>query len=155
LADAVGVKRGDQLSETVSQPSIQRIKSFDEWAVDRDPVLTSTTWVKPGKTSICYPWIVGNVYHPTCGVRGRTGAPFPYCWSETEARSPKWSPAAARSVPERPKRWLQVCTSRTRDGDRISRLVTHLCSRLHDDRAPDKSRPLGLIHRDAAHPRHS
>jgi len=29
-----------------------RIKSFDQWAVDRDPVLTSTTSAKIGKTAI-------------------------------------------------------------------------------------------------------
>jgi len=62
--------------------------------------------------------IVGNVYHPTWGVLGRTGARFPYCWAETEAQSPNWSPAAARPVPGRPKRALQVCMSRTRDGSR-------------------------------------
>jgi len=32
--------------------------------------------------------IVGNVYHPTLGVLGRTGARFPYCGAETEAPSP-------------------------------------------------------------------
>jgi len=31
---------------------------------------------------------------------------------------PKWSPAAGRPVPGRPKRGLQVCMSRTRDGSR-------------------------------------
>jgi len=29
-----------------------RIKSFDQWAVDRDPVLTSTTSAKNGETAI-------------------------------------------------------------------------------------------------------
>jgi len=62
--------------------------------------------------------IVGNVYHPTWGVLGRAGARLPYCGAETEARSPKWSPAAARPVPGRPKRGLQVCMSRTRDDSR-------------------------------------
>ena len=31
-----------------------RIKTFDQWAVDRDPFLTSTTSAKIGKTAIFY-----------------------------------------------------------------------------------------------------
>jgi len=57
--------------------------------------------------------IVRKVDHPTWGVLGRTGARFPYCGAKTEAQSPKWSPAAARPVPGRQKRGLQVCISRT------------------------------------------
>jgi len=30
-----------------------RIKSFDQWAVDQEPILTSTTSAKIGKTAIC------------------------------------------------------------------------------------------------------
>jgi len=41
-----------------------RIKSFDQWAVDRDPVLTSTTSAKIGKTAI-HGSHVSFVAHPT------------------------------------------------------------------------------------------
>jgi len=44
LADPVDVKKGDQLCESVSQPSIRPDKV--------DPVLTSTTSAKIGKTAI-------------------------------------------------------------------------------------------------------
>jgi len=41
------------------------------------------------------------------------------------------------------------------DGDRISRRVAHLWSRLQVDQNTGKSRPPGPFHRHSAHPRHS
>ena len=75
------------------------------WQPVELPCITQSTFT---------PTIVGNVYHPTWGVLVRTGARFPYCGAKTEAGSPKWSPAAARPLPGRSKRGLQVCMSRTR-----------------------------------------
>jgi len=52
LTDLVDVKRGCQQCENVSQPSFSRIKWTDHWAIDPDPVLTSTASAKNGKTAI-------------------------------------------------------------------------------------------------------
>jgi len=40
-----------------------RIKLLNQWAVDRDPVLTLTTSAKVGKTAICAPDICHVLYN--------------------------------------------------------------------------------------------
>ena len=102
----------------LSPPKLRCVARCARCAYDDKPCVWRTVRRSGSVNGAFSVWIVGKVYHPTWGVLRRTGARFPYCGAKTEARSPKWSPAAARSVPGRPKRGLQVCMSRTGDGSR-------------------------------------
>jgi len=51
-ADLVDVKSGDQQCELCLSHPFRRIKGIEQWAVDPDPFLTSTTSAKNGKTAI-------------------------------------------------------------------------------------------------------